>query len=169
MENYHSAFLPGEYVKLRDQNTLNKLQQRHSGDPATLGLHTVLPVNMAAHANKRVCVIGVSYYHFGWALYELHGLPDHWPEAAILDPSFDKLDSSSSQPANLTYQAVETDDNGFVCICDMEGRAYCTLRKHDVKRAVEDLNRVATLRSRVSFARRYNFDGVECFEKSASG
>ncbi|WP_124328537.1 hypothetical protein [Desulfonema ishimotonii] len=163
MENYHSAFLPGEYVKIRSQSELIRLQKQFGGDAENLGLHTVIPEDMASHADKRVKISNVSYYHFGWVLYELEELPRYWPEAAIVDQCFDKADVSMNQPANLTYVAVKSEDNKFVNICDQKGQICCSMRKHDVGSAVNDINRVAALRSRIAFAHRYNFDDEEYF------
>jgi hypothetical protein len=162
MENYHSAYLGGEYARLRPKSVLEDLQRKYSGDPSTLGLHTVIPENMATHADEKVKIIAVSFYHFGFALYELAGLSGEWPEAALIDQEFCiDDDEPGRKPANLTYRVVKSDDCGFVSICDLTGRVYCTLRKHDTDAATNDINRAAKLRSRSSFASRYNFDGKE--------
>ncbi|HCS50749.1 hypothetical protein [Rubinisphaera sp.] len=161
MENYHSAFLPGEYARLQSRALLEQLQQKYTGDPSQFGLHTVVPPNMAEFADQRVRITGRSYYHFGWVLYELEGLPDCWPEAALVDQQLFKSDDPDNQPANLTYIAVKSDDGQFVDICTRDGVRYCSYRRHDVDASVKDINRVAKLRTRSSFSSRYEFDGVE--------
>ena len=161
MENSHSAFLPGEHARLQSISHLEQLQQKHTGDPGQLGLHTVVPPNMAEYAERRVLITGRSYYHFGWVLYELDGLPGHWPEAALVDQQMCENADPHVQPANLTYIAVKSDDGKFVDICTRDGRRFCSFRRHDADASVDDINRVATLRTRVSFSSRYEFDGVE--------
>jgi hypothetical protein len=161
MQNYHSAFLPGEFARLQSKPALEQLQKKHSGDPSELGLHTVVPPNMADFSDQRVLITGRSYYHFGWVLYELDGLPGFWPEAALMDQQMCENDDPHNQPANLTYVAVKSEDGQFVDICTHDGRRFCSFRKHDTDASVEDINRVAKLRTRVSFAFRYEFDGVE--------
>lgn len=70
MQNGHSAFLGSEYVRVRDAPTLAALRERYTTD-SPISLHTVFPGNMAGHAGERVQIMGVSYYHMGFVLYEL--------------------------------------------------------------------------------------------------
>lgn len=168
MENYHSAFLPGEYARLQCRSALEQLQQKHTGEPTQLGLHTVVPPSMAEFADQRVLITGRSYYHFGWVLYELNGLPGHWPEAALIDQQMCENGDPHNQPANLTYVAVKSDDGQFVDICTHDGRRYCSFRRHDADASVGDINRVAKLRTRTSFSFRYEFDGVEYDDSRAA-
>ena len=167
MENSHSAFLPGEYVRLQTRSILAELQLKHTGNPSQLGLHTVVPPNMAEHAGQRVLITSRSYYHFGWVLYELDGLPGHWPEAALIDQQMLEDDLPYNQPANLTYVAVKSDDGEFVEIRSHDGRRFSSFRRHDADSSVDDINRVAKLRTRASFSFRYEFDGVEYDEPPA--
>lgn len=168
MENYHSAFLPGEYARLQSRSLLEQLQRKHTGNPHQLGLHTVVPPNMADFAEQRVLITGRSYYHFGWVLYELDGLLGHWPEAALIDQQMLDDDDPHNQPANLTYIAVKSDDGEFVDIRNRDGRQFCSFRRHDADASVDDINRVAKLRTRASFSFRYEFDGVEYDENPAT-
>ena len=161
MDNYHSAFLPGEHARLQSRSLLIKLNQKHNGTPEQLGLHNVITPDMAEHAGKRVLITGRSYYHMGWVLYELDGLTGYWPEAALIDQQMLDDDDPNFQPANLTYVAVKSDDGGFVDIRSSDGRRFCSFRRYDADQSVDDVNRVAKLRTRVSFALRYGFDGVE--------
>ena len=165
MENSHAAFLAGEYALIRGESELLAVQQKHVPSPQqVLGLHTVMPTNMGDYAGQRVRIKSVSYYHFGWVLYEFDGLPGHWPEETVMDQQFAEDDDPFNQPANLTYIAVPSKNNEFAEIRHLDGRLFCTLRAHDVDTLVTDINRVAKLRSRPSFAFRYNFDGVEYFD-----
>ncbi len=108
------------------------------------------PENMVEFAGQRVRITGVSYCHFGWVLYELDGLPSHWPEAAILDQQFAEGDDQLKQPAYLTYVAAPSEDDNFVDIRHVDGRLFCAIRARDVDALVNDINRVAKLRSRPS-------------------
>ena len=162
MENSHAAFLADEYVLIRGESELLAVQQKHVPSPQqVLGLHTVMPTNMSDYAGQRVRIKSVSYYHFGWVLYEFDGLPGYWPEETVMDQQFAMEDDPFNQPANLTYVAVASENGEFAEVRHLDGRLFCTLRAHDVNRMVNDINRVAKLRSRPSFAFRYNFDGVE--------
>ena len=161
MENYHSAFLPGEYVLIQSEAALEQIQQIHKGEPSQLGLHTVMPANLTAFAGQRALITGRSYYHFGWALYELGGLPGYWPEAALIDQELGDPEAADDLLAARTYVAQKSGDGKFVEICSRDGERFCSLRKRDVDEAVADINRVAGLRSRSSFAQRYEFDGIE--------
>ena len=116
---------------------------------------------MAKFADHRVRIKSRSYYHFGWVLYELDGLPGHWPEAALIDQQMCENDDPRTQPASLTHIAVKSDDGQFVNICTHDGRRFCSFRRHDADASVDDINRVAKLRTRISFSFRYEFDGVE--------
>ena len=167
MENYHSAFLPGEYARIQAVSVLEQLQRKHSGEPTQLGLHTVMPHSMAEFAGQRVLIIKRSYYHFGWVLYELKDLAGQWPEAALIDQEMCEDDQPYNQPACLTYIAVKSDDGEFVDINSRDGRRFCSIRRRDPDATVDDINRVAKLRTRVSFSFRYEFDGVECDEHPA--
>ena len=168
MENYHSAFLPGEYARLRSRSLLEELQRKYTGNPDQPGLHSVIPQSMADSAKRRVLITGRSYYHSGWVLYELNGLPGHWPEAALIDQQMLDDDDPHNQPANLTYIAVKSDNGEFVDIRNHDGRRFCSFRRHDADASVDDVNRVAKLRTRASFSFRYEFDGVEYDENPAT-
>ncbi len=167
MENYHSAFLPGEYARIQPVYVLEQIQLKHFGEPGQLGLHTVMPPNMVVFAGHRALITSRSYYHFGWVLYELEGLPGHWPEAALIDQQIGEDDKPYNQPACLTYVAVKSDDGEFVDICSHDGRRFCSFRRHDAEASANDINRVARLRTRALFSSRYEFDGVEYDELPA--
>lgn len=156
MENYHSAFLPGEYAILRSRSELEQIQTDWAAN--------IISSDMAAHANEQVLITGRSYFHCGYVLYNLDGLPGYWPEAAIRDQQLGENDEPENQPACATYVAVKSDDGKFVDIRHHDGRLFCSFRRIDPDSAVADINRVANLRTRLSFALRYEFDGVESAE-----
>lgn len=165
MENSHAAFLTNEYVLIRGEAELLAVQDKHRPSPQlVLGLHTVMPDNMSDYAGQRVRITGISYYHLGWVLYELDGLPGYWPEEAVTDPQFLEGYEPCNRAASLTYVAMPSEGLEFAEIRHSDGRLFCVLRARNVDAMVSDINRVAQRRSRASFAFRYNFDGVESFE-----
>lgn len=164
MQNSHSAFLAGDYVTTRSDSALRQIQATHCDNTiSVLGLHTVIPAEMASHANQVARILRVTFYHMGWVLYELEGLPYSWPEAAVRDRDLDVNGEPWYQPANLTYRAYVSDDGDFAIIRDHDGREFCRLRGRYASQLVGDINRVAALRTRSGFSSRYHFDGVEHF------
>lgn len=167
MENSHSAFLAGEHALIRGKSELLAVQAKHVPLPQqVLGLHTVMPTNMSNYAGQNLRIKNVSYYHFGWVLYEFDGLPGHWPEEAVMDPLLARDDEPFNKPAKFIYVAVPSESKEFAEIRHLDGRLFCSLRSNDAITLANNINRVARLRSQHSFAFRYNFDGVEHFDNT---
>jgi hypothetical protein len=163
MQNYHSAFLGGEIVRVKDAPTLAAIRDRCTID-SPISLHTVFPEKMAECAGAQVQITGVSYYHMGFVLYELRKIGGslingHWPEEALEDQELCRVNEHVFFGlAADRYVAKPSDDGSLVEIRDCKDRLFCSLRVRDVPSAVDDINRVAGLRCSISFARRYNFE-----------
>ena len=166
LENYHSAFVSGEIVQLRPGAELAVIEAKFRGANATINPASVFPASLPPHGGKRVWITSVSYYHFGFVLYELkehdtnERIVGSWPEEALVDQELKRADESPVfQLAKEIYTIKASGDN--VEISDGTGKTYCVLRKSDTESAVEDIRRVASLRCAISFSNRYNFDGIE--------
>ena len=163
MQNGHSAFLGGEYVRVGDAPTLAFLHKRYTTD-SPISLHTVFPEDMTKYADERVQITGVSYYHMGFVLYALREIggsliQGYWPEDAIEDQELGRIDEHQLfGRAADRYFARSSGDGSLVEIRDGLGHLFYSLRMRDIPRAVEDINRVARLRCSFSFAKRYNFE-----------
>jgi len=163
MQNYHSAFLGSEIVRVKNATTLVEIRDRCTTD-SPLSLHTVFPEKMAEYAGEQVQITGVYEYHMGFVLYELRQIggpliEGHWPEEALQDQELRGVDEHEFFGlASERYIAKPSDDGSLVEIRDRDKRILCSLRMRDVERAVEDINRVAGLRCIFSFALRYNFE-----------
>ena len=163
MQNGHSAFLGGEFVRIKDATSLAAIRDRCTTE-SPISLHTVFPEKMADYAGERVQITGVSDYHLGFVLYELRQIEGslikgHWPEEAIEDQELERVDEDEVFGlAADRYVAKPSMDGSFVEIRDRSNRLLCSLRMRNVARAVEDINRVAALRCSFSFALRYNFE-----------
>ena len=173
MQNGHSAFLGSEIVRVKDSSTLAALRDRCTTD-SPISLHTVMPLRMADYAEERVQIIGVSYYHMGFVLYELREIggpliEGHWPEEALEDQELGRIDEDEFFGiAADRYVASPSNDGSLVEIRDRNKRLFCSLRMRDVASAVEAINRVARLRCSYSFALRYNFEDDYLNRRSAS-
>lgn len=163
MQNYHSAFLGGEIVRVRDAARLAEIRKFYTTD-SPLSLHAVFPDGMADYAGEPVQITGVSFYHMGFVLYELRRIggpliEGHWPEDAIEDRELGKVDEHEFfRLAAERYTARSSDDGLRVEIRDRCDQLLCSFRMQDVASAVDNVNRVAGLRCAYSFARRYNFE-----------
>lgn len=166
MEDSHAAFWAGEYAVLRPEEQLRAIYQQHADIRAELKPYSLMPKNMPSFGGRRVKILNVLYYHFGWVLYEFEGLPGYWPEASIIDQQFLIKDGDAfNDPASETYLASSSADGEFVEIRHViSRRLYCSLRSAHVAQMTVNVNRVASLRSRFMFSKRYNFDGVESDE-----
>lgn len=166
MENSHSAFLAGEYVQVRSLDEIEEIEKKYANAKDwELNPYALFPKNMKDFANKRLQIVGVSYWHLGFVLYELREIgvklpiDGLWPEKTLADQELDRADESPLfQLANQIYQIVKTKDAIEI---RGRGRTYCALRKFDIETAFIDISRVASLRCAASFSQRYNFDGIE--------
>tara|TARA_R110002124_G_scaffold86048_1_gene222837 strand:- start:108 stop:659 length:552 start_codon:yes stop_codon:yes gene_type:complete len=163
MQNYHPAFLGGEIVRVRDAARLVEIQKLCTTD-SPINLHTVFPESMTDYAGEQVQITGVSFYHMGFALYELRRIgggliKGRWPEDAIEDQELGRADEHELFAVAIErYTAKRSDDGLHVEIRDRGDRLLCSMRKRDVSSAVENVTRVAGLRCAFSFAARYNFE-----------
>jgi hypothetical protein len=170
MPNNHSAFRAGEYVRLAGAETLRELQ-------AKFGWFDLTPKDMEVHAQQRVRIRAVSYFHGGTTLYELESLPAEtkpgeskeiagfWLEEALVDLCFDEdcRDSHAIyRPAHETYTVAASvaSGAGMVHISDKEGRVFCSLHRTDAISGARQIDEVAKLRARANFEGRYDFDGI---------
>ena len=131
-----------------------------------LSLHTVFPASMEDYAGEQVQITAVSFFHMGFALYEIRRIGGdlirgHWREDAIEDQELGRVaEHEFFAVATERYIAKPSGDGLHVEIRDRGDRLLCSMRRRDVPSAVDDVNRVAGLRCAFSFASRYNFEDV---------
>ena len=158
MPDDHAAFRAGEYVRLADAETLQKLQDE-------FGWHDMTPEDMASHAGAQARIRATSCYHGGTILYEFDEIPGYWLEPAIVDLCFDPTirDSHSIyRSAHETYIAAAdvASGGGFVSIYDHAGNLFRRSYHLRAAETASQINEVACLRVRVSFEIHYGFDGI---------
>ena len=168
MENYHAAFLTGEYVRIRSADVLREIYEQFATETGwVLNPISLFPKNMIEFAGKRLQIIEVSCYHLGIVLYTLKeigssvAIPGRWLERTLVDQELERAEESPIfQVANQLYRITRADE--LIEIRDDAGKLYCALRKCNQASDFDDISRVASLRCAISFSHRYNFDGIEC-------
>ena len=168
MENDHPAFLPGEHVRIQSRSVLEEIEQQFASDNDwALNPNPLFAKSMTDYADQRLQIVAVSYYHLGIVLYELREfgskvpVTGQWLEKTLLDLELKRADEGPLFClANQVYRIIKAKET--IEIQDNAGIVYCTLRKHNLDSAFDDISRVASLRCATSFSRRYNFDGIEC-------
>ena len=112
-----------------------------------LNPHSLFPNNMMDYAGHRLQIVAVSIYHLGIVLYELReigasaSIPGQWLEKTMVDQMLESVDESPfNQVASQIYRICKGEET--IDIQDDAGTIYCTLRKHDLNSAFEDISRV---------------------------
>lgn len=146
------AFLAGEQVELADHATLEELQLRYSD-------RVIIVPNMSRFAGSRVTVKFAGPTD-GYQFVEIDG---RWMEEALVDPCLKpelrKSDPISYAPANDTYRATYDKDDyfGYVSIVDKENTLFMQVRSVTPRCDAEAINRIATVRAKISFEHRFGF------------
>ena len=148
-----NAFLPNEWVIVADKQHLQNVLARYRNGSAIL--EELIP-----HIGERLRIVSCSFPHGAGVLYKLSGVNmEVWQEclidSAICDDDGARLRASAIYKVRSITEAGET----FVVIEDKGGRAFAKLRRLNHTYAVSDIAEIASLRSRIAFEIRFNFDG----------
>lgn len=80
MNAYEASYKEGTYVQIADRSTLEQFL-------ATWHLHNPLRPEQLEFAARVAKVRWIGYYHGGYVLYQLEGVPGIWHEQCLSPPA----------------------------------------------------------------------------------
>lgn len=149
MPEYHSAFEPGDIIRVKNETYLLNFQK-------TWKYHHNISDEQIKYANRKDKVKKVYYYHGGDPLYELVNAPGVWHEQLIEDyiPEDRKF-----VPA-INYYEIKPYKRKVIVI-DKNGKRFKISPEFgDAENAAKDMEEIARIRSKDGFEKRYKMKSL---------
>ncbi len=148
-----NAFLPGEWVLIAEKQHLQSVLALYRNGSAILE-------ELTPRIGERLRIVDYSFPHGGGVRYKLSGVNlDVWQEC-LLDSEICEDDESRLRASRIyNVRSLTEEGETFVVIENKIGHTFAQLRRLNHTYAVADIAEIASLRSRIAFEIRFNFEG----------